>query len=74
MYHVYQWVFQVKKIFCVLFFSLGSVQLDFIIRILGISRLGSSCPVDWKQSSFVKSIHFILAQSGASVEVRPLSF
>ena len=38
---------------CVLFFSLGSVQLHFIIHILGSGRLGSSCPVNWKQSSFV---------------------
>ena len=38
---------------CVLFFSLGSVQLHFIIHILGLGRLGSSCPVNWKQSSFI---------------------
>ena len=33
---------------CVLFFPLGSVQLHFIIHILGSGRLGSSCPVNWK--------------------------
>ena len=38
---------------CVLFFSLGSVQLHFIIHVLGLGQLGSSCPVNWKQSSFV---------------------
>ena len=38
---------------CVLFFSLVSVQLHFIIHILGLGQLGSSCPVNWKQSSFV---------------------
>ena len=38
---------------CVLFFSLGSVQLHFIIHILGLGQLGSNCPVNWKQSSFV---------------------
>ena len=37
---------------CVLFFSLGSVQLHFIIHILGSDRPGSSCHVNWKQSSF----------------------
>ena len=38
---------------CVLFFSLGSVQLYFIIHILGLGQLGSSSPVNWKQSSFL---------------------
>ena len=34
-------------------FALGSVQLHFIIHILGLDWLGSSSPVNWKQSSFV---------------------
>ena len=38
---------------CVLFFSLGSVQLYFIVHILGLGQLESSCPVNCKQSSFV---------------------
>ena len=38
---------------CVLFFSLGSVQFHFIIHILDFGQLGSSCPVNCKQSSFV---------------------
>ena len=38
---------------CVLLFSLGSVQLHFIIHISGLDWLGSSCPVNWKQSSFL---------------------
>ena len=38
---------------CVLFFSRGGVQLHFIIHISGLGRLGSSCSVNWKQSSFV---------------------
>ena len=42
-----------KHFVCVLSFSLGSVQLHFIIHILGLGQLGSSCPVNWKQFSFL---------------------
>ena len=38
---------------CGLFFSDGSVQPAFNIQMLGLGQLGSSCPVNWKQSSFV---------------------
>ena len=38
---------------CRLFFSVGSVQLAFDIQMLDLGQLGFSCPVYWKQSSFV---------------------
>ena len=36
-----------------MFFSVGSVQLAFNTQMLDLGQLGFSCPVDWKQSSFV---------------------
>ena len=42
-----------KHFVCLLFFSLGSAQFHFIIHILGSDWLGSSCPVNCKQSSFI---------------------
>ena len=51
-----------------MFFFVGSVQLAFNTQMLDPGQLGFSCPVNWKQSSFV-GLRLLISNNDYQVDI-----